>query len=177
MDMPSALLAPCEENPSVASGFPHTGQAMWLWNYFLNSWVSGDRRRYGAHVTAPLQWRHNGRNGVSNYQPYDCLLNSLFRPRSKKTSKLCVTALCAVKSPVNGEFPAQMANNTEDFSIWWRHHAIIESHRACEIIFPQFTIFSTVVCWIHLTLILNTLTWSSKWYFVNAFHIACAIFV
>ena len=34
MDMPSALLALCEENSSVASGFPHTGQAMWHWNYF-----------------------------------------------------------------------------------------------------------------------------------------------
>ena len=35
----------------------------------------------------PLQWRHNGRNGVSNHQPRDSLLNCLFRPRSKKTSK------------------------------------------------------------------------------------------
>ena len=33
-----------------------------------------------------LQWRHNGRDGVSNRQPYHCLLNRLFRRRSKKTS-------------------------------------------------------------------------------------------
>ena len=46
----------------------------------------------GANLT--LQWRHNGRNSVSNHQPYDCLLNRLFRRRSKKTSKLCVTGLC-----------------------------------------------------------------------------------
>ena len=32
----------------------------------------------------PLQWRHNGCNGVSNHQPHDCLLNRLFRRRSKK---------------------------------------------------------------------------------------------
>ena len=31
------------------------------------------------------QWRHNGRDGVSNYQPHECLLNCLFRRRSKKT--------------------------------------------------------------------------------------------
>ena len=31
-----------------------------------------------------LQWRHNGRDGVSNHQPHDCLLNRLFRRRSKK---------------------------------------------------------------------------------------------
>ena len=33
-----------------------------------------------------LLWRHNRCNGVSNHQPYDCLLNRLFRRRSKKTS-------------------------------------------------------------------------------------------
>ena len=35
------------------------------------------------------------------------LLNRLYRHRSKKTSKLCVTGLCEGKSPVTGEFPAQ----------------------------------------------------------------------
>ena len=38
-----------------------------------------------------LQWRHNGRDSVSNHQPHDCLLNLLFRRRPKKTSRLCVT--------------------------------------------------------------------------------------
>ena len=32
-----------------------------------------------------LQWRHNGRNGVSNHQSYDCLLNRLLRRGSKIT--------------------------------------------------------------------------------------------
>ena len=31
-----------------------------------------------------LRWRHNGCDGVSNHQPHDCLLNRLFRRRSKK---------------------------------------------------------------------------------------------
>ena len=44
------------------------------------------------------------------------------RRRSKKTSKLRVTSLCAGNSPDTGEFPAQMASNTENVSIWWRHH-------------------------------------------------------
>ena len=52
-----------------------------------------------------LQWRHNGRNSVSNHQPHDCLPNRLFRRRSKKTSKLRVTGLCAGNSPGTGEFP------------------------------------------------------------------------
>ena len=70
----------------------------------------------------PLQWRHNDRDGVSNHQPHDCLLNRLFRRRSKKTSKLRVTGLCVGNSPVTGEFPAQKASNAENVSIWWRHH-------------------------------------------------------
>ena len=51
-----------------------------------------------------LQWRHNERDAVSNHQPHDCLLNCLFRRKSKKTSKLRVTGLCVVKihrGPVN----------------------------------------------------------------------------
>ena len=72
---------------------------------------------------SPLQWRHNGHDGVSNHQPYDCLLNCLFRHRSKKTSKLRVTGLCDGNSPVTGEFPAQRASKAEHVSIWWRHNA------------------------------------------------------
>ena len=41
----------------------------------------------------------------------------------KDTSKLRVTGLCVGNSPVTGEFPAQMASNAENVSIWWRHHA------------------------------------------------------
>ena len=71
-------------------------------------------------------WRHNGHDNVSNHQPHDCLLNRLFRRRSKKTSKLRVTGLCAGNSPGTGEFPAQMASNAENVSIWWRHHATLQ---------------------------------------------------
>ena len=70
----------------------------------------------------PLQWRHNGHDGVSNHQPHNCLLSRLFRCRSKKTLKLRVTGLCVGNSPWTGEFPAQMASNAEKVSIWWRHH-------------------------------------------------------
>ena len=59
----------------------------------------------------PLQWRHNERDDVSNHQHRDCLLYSLFRRRSKKTSKLRVTGLCAGNSQVTGEFSAQRVNN------------------------------------------------------------------
>ena len=81
----------------------------------------------------PLQWLRNGRDSVSNHQPYDCLLNRLFRCRSKKTSKLCVTGLWAGNSPTAGEFPAQMASNAEKVSIWWRHHAGFATDCPCDV--------------------------------------------
>ena len=71
-----------------------------------------------------LRWRHNGLDSVSNHQPHDCSLNRSFGRRSKKTSKLLVTGLCVGNSPVTGEFPAQRASNTENVSIWWRHHEV-----------------------------------------------------
>ena len=66
-----------------------------------------------TNAARTLQWRHNGRDSVSNHQPYDCLLNRLFRRRRKKTSKLRVTGLCAGNSPETGEFPAQRASNAD----------------------------------------------------------------
>ena len=52
-----------------------------------------------CQICSPLQWRHNEHNGVSNHRRLDCLLNRLFRHRSKKTLKLRVTGLCAGNSP------------------------------------------------------------------------------
>ena len=96
-----------------------------------------------------LQWRHNGHDGVSNHQPQDCLLNRLFRRRSKKTSKLRVTGLCVGNSPGIGEFPAQMASNAENVSIWWCHHVHGNpSDFLPSKIFVISSICSPVKCWI-----------------------------
>ena len=40
----------------------------------------------------------------------------------KKTPKLRVTGLCEGTSSVTDEFPAQMASDTENVSIWRRHN-------------------------------------------------------
>ena len=91
---------------------------------------SNPRFWHMLYCTWALQWRHNGRDGLSNHQPYHCLLNRLFGPRSKKTSKLRVTGLCAENSTVTGEFPAQMTSNAENVPIWWRHHgSVITNHK------------------------------------------------
>ena len=52
------------ENPVATHGFPA-------------------QRASNAELRS-LRWRHNGCDGVSNHQPHDCLLNRLFRRRSKK---------------------------------------------------------------------------------------------
>ena len=84
-----------------------------------------------------LQWRHNGRDGLSNHQPHDCLLNRLFWHRSKKISKLRVTGLCARNSPVTGEFPAQRTSNAENVSIWWRHHSRHGGGGICHVLYTD----------------------------------------
>ena len=41
------------------------------------------RRSFLSYPWISLRWRHNERDSVSNHQPRDCLLNRLFRRRSK----------------------------------------------------------------------------------------------
>ena len=95
---------------------------------FLSSTGDSERARNDElQWNGPLQSRHNRCDSVSNHHTHDCLLNQLFRRRSKKTLKLRVTGLCAGNSPGTGEFPAQKASNAENVSIWWRHHAKISS--------------------------------------------------
>ena len=65
-------------------------------NRFEWDWV---RQNSGKAISLPLQWRHDGRDCVSNHMPRNCLLYCLFRLRWKKASKLRVTGPCAGKSP------------------------------------------------------------------------------
>ena len=119
-----------DNNPTCAEciwGTYETRAWCYYWVMYHECWWTGDWRNPGisSHVIDILQWRHIGRDSVSNHQPHDCLLNRLFRRRSKKTSKLRVTGLCAGNSPVTGEFPAQRDSNAEIVSIWWRHHVFL----------------------------------------------------
>ena len=62
-----------------------------------------------------LQWRKNERDGVWNHQRLDCLLNPLFRRRSKKIPMLCVTGLCEGNTSMTTELPVQSASKSEMF--------------------------------------------------------------
>ena len=109
----------------------YTGPSWWLWEYSPTATRMGLRSSLacsGCETWPPvdfggsLQWRHNEHTGVSNYRRPDCLLNRLFRRRSKKTSKLRVTDLCKGNSPVTSVFPSQRPTDAENVSVWWRHH-------------------------------------------------------
>ena len=94
-------------------------------HYREQDWLVANKTQWNTlEFLRTLQRRHHDHGGVSNHQPHGCLLNRLFRRRSKKTSKLCVTGLCVGNSPGTGEFPAQMASNAENVFIWWHHHEI-----------------------------------------------------
>ena len=101
-----------------------------------------------------LQWRRNEHHGVSNPQPHDCLLNHIFRRRSKKTSKLRLTGLCAGNSPGTGEFPAQRASNAENVSIFWRHHVMTVKYKVLSNIpgkiYVLYYVIITLSSWHHL---------------------------
>ena len=86
----------------------------WLVNNGICSWQQRRHWVQYGESSVRLQWRHNGRDGVSNHQPRHCLLNRSYRRRTKKTSKLRVTGLCEGNSPVTDEFTAQMASNAEN---------------------------------------------------------------
>ena len=75
--------------------------------------------------TSPLQWRHNDHYGVSNHQPHDCLLNHLFRRRSKKTSKLCITGLCVGNPPGPVNSPHKGLVMRKIIPFLWCHHTSI----------------------------------------------------
>ena len=92
-----------------------------------------------SYGSIALQWCHNDHDGVSNHQPHGCLLNCLFRRRSKETSKLRATGLCVGNSPgpVNSPHKGPVTRKMFPFddvimvdlygllAIWCRQQAII----------------------------------------------------
>ena len=57
-------------------------------------------------------------NDVSNHKPHGCLLNRLFRHRSKKTSKLRVTGLGIHGWPVNSPYRRPVTRKMFPFASW-----------------------------------------------------------
>ena len=115
----STLLALCEGNHRWPVDSPHKGPVMQKWppRFPDRSWV-----RSIAQMIYPLHWRHYYHDSVSNHQPYDGLLNHLFRRRSKENIKAPRHWPLCGEFTGTGEFPAQRASYAENASISWRHH-------------------------------------------------------
>ena len=79
----------------------------WVFNTFFDvfHWARHPNQLHLPSFNYALHWRHNERDGVSNHRRPNGLFNRLFKPRSKKTSKLRVTGLCEGNLPVTGGFP------------------------------------------------------------------------
>ena len=80
----------------------HWGPFYYHWLTFIPAWISNctrykvrDEITYSfsnfngctVEVSESLQWRHNGRDGVSNHQPHHFLLNCLFKAQIKEKIK------------------------------------------------------------------------------------------
>ena len=95
----------------------------------------------------PEVLHYNERDGVSNHQTHDCLLNRLFRRRSKKSSKLFVISLCEA---VTGEFPAQGPVTRKMFPLYygaWATEIILCMRAANER--RRYIVTSYLIGWAH----------------------------
>ena len=94
---------------SLANQYVVSSGMFWTVSWKTSYWFNVVLKRLGQQhpcIKYLLQRRHNGRDGVPNYQPHECFIR-LFRRKPKKTPKLLVTVLCERNSPVTGDFPAQ----------------------------------------------------------------------
>ena len=80
------------------------------------------------HITKGAEWchrnslqcRHYGHDGISNHQPYYCLLsllNRLFIIQKHQSS----TSLAFVRG-IHRWLPRTKGSDAENVSIWWRYH-------------------------------------------------------
>ena len=77
----------------------------------------GNSEGYRQLLLILSQWRHNEHDGVSNHQSHDCLLNGLFRRRSKIISKLRVTGFCITMVHIESGVRCSW-----DLSLLWLHN-------------------------------------------------------
>ena len=116
-----------------------------------------------------LEWRHNGRDGVSNHQPHHCLLNRLFRRGSKKhqSSASLAFVLGIHRWPVNSPHKWQVTRKMFPFddvimryvrmtAPYWvvlipGPHACIYDYTYIHIMYMKDNFFTYLLC-----------TWSTK---------------
>ena len=84
----------------------------------INSHISATRPH--SFLSKSLQWHHNECDGVLNHLPTQPFIQTQVKENIKAPRHW---PLCG-NSPVTGEFPAQMASNAENVSIWWATNSL-----------------------------------------------------
>ena len=109
---------------------------------------------YNQQISNKTKYHNDVVMGAMAFQitSFTIVTQPFIEHRSKKTSKVRVTGLCAGNSPVTGEIPVQMASNAEKVSIWWRHHELYND------IQPTFWLYFRVI----LPYLLSAILVSSK---------------
>ena len=84
-----------------------TSLLSWHVQHFVAIWYPPIFHRIWITMTKSfaLQWRHSGRDGVSNHQPHNCLLNRLFRRNQRKHQSFASLAFVTgiQRWPVNSQ--------------------------------------------------------------------------
>ena len=128
---------------------------------------------FASFFTVPLQWLHDGRDGVSNHQPHDCLLNPLFKRRSKKASKLRSASLAFVHGvhrwPVNSPHKWPVTRKMFPFDDVIMHK--LDLAQVCSVwIFLVMLLFSISLLSYYTTVIIMNLYGGNRMIFI---HITC----
>ena len=98
------------------------------------------QHNYHIHImtACALHWRHNDHDGVSNHQPHGCLLNRLFRRRSKKTSNLRVTGICVGNTPGPVNSPHKGPVTRKCFHLMTSSWSYTYHNSQCQVHFSSF---------------------------------------
>ena len=92
---------------------------------------------------------------MSNHQPRHIVYSAVHSGADQRNI-LRVTGHCAGNSPGIGEFPAQMASNGENVSIWWRHRANIMHRNQKEVTWSRGLICNVLVNVTALQVVITT---------------------
>ena len=100
--------------------------SVYIYLQFTISSVIGNKHifKIATQMARTLRWRSIRHGGVSNRQPHLTIVYSTVYSGADQRKHQSSASLAFVRgnSPGTGEFPAQMASNAENISIWWRHH-------------------------------------------------------
>ena len=87
-----------------------------------------------------LQWRHNGRDSVSNHQPHDCLLNRSDAEQRKHQSSVSLAFVC-------GEFTGDRWIPPHKWPVTRKMLPVDDVIMTCQVNQDEIEVLSNASCW------------------------------